>query len=237
MTQPTTHDLTFDEFDEAINPRPEECDFDRIVEAAISRRGFLSGTLAFGSVTALGSTLAGTQAEAAGDRFAFSAISTSTADTVVVPDGYKAEVMVTWGDPLWSDAPEFDPATRGTAASQERAFGDNTDGQDVFLHNGHVLLVVNNEYTNRDILWGNNPDSKPASDDDIAKGMMAHGVSVVEIAITDGTWGIVKVSPYNRRITPQTDMALTGPAAGHDLMKTAADATGTTSKGTWNNCG
>jgi len=30
---------------------------------------------------------------------------------------------------------------------------------------------------------------------------------------------------------------MTGPAAGHDLLKTAADATGTMSKGTWNNCG
>ena len=32
-------------------------------------------------------------------------------------------------------------------------------------------------------------------------------------------------------------MDLTGPAAGHDLLKTAADATGTKSLGTWNNCG
>ncbi len=229
--------LSFDDYDEVVNPRPEECEFDRIVESALSRRGFMGGVLAMGSFAALGGALVPSGARAASDRFAFSAIPTSTADAVVVPEGYKAEVMVRWGDPLWSDAPEFDPATRGTAASQERAFGDNTDGQDVFFHDGHVLLVVNNEYTNRDILWGNNPDAKAASDDDVAKGMMAHGVSVVEIANTDGKWAIVKDSPYNRRITPQTDMAITGPAAGHDLMKTAVDATGTTSKGTWNNCG
>ncbi len=229
--------ISFDDYDEVVNPRPEECEFDRIVESALSRRGFMGGVLAMGSFAALGGALVPSGARAASDRFAFSAIPTSTADAVVVPEGYKAEVMVRWGDPLWSDAPEFDPATRGTAASQERAFGDNTDGQDVFFHDGHVLLVVNNEYTNRDILWGNNPDAKAASDDDVAKGMMAHGVSVVEIANTDGKWAIVKDSPYNRRITPQTDMTITGPAAGHDLMKTAADATGTTSKGTWNNCG
>ncbi len=229
--------LSFDEFDEVVNPRPEECEFDRVVERALSRRGFLGGVLAMGSFAAVGGSLLPTGARASADRFSFEAIPVSTADEVVVPAGYKAEVMVRWGDPLWSDAPEFDPATRGTAASQERAFGDNTDGQDVFFHDGHVLLVVNNEYTNRDILWGNNPDAKAASDDDVAKGMMAHGVTVVEIANTDGKWGIVKDSPYNRRITPQTDMTITGPAAGHDLMKTAADPTGTTSKGTWNNCG
>ena len=229
--------LSFDEYDEVVNPRPEECEFDRVVERALSRRGFLGGVLATGSFAAVGGSILPTGARAAADRFSFQAIPVSTADEVIVPAGYKAEVMVRWGDPMWSDAPEFDHATRGTAASQERAFGDNTDGQDVFLHDGHVLLVVNNEYTNRDILWGNNPDAKAASDDDVAKGMMAHGVSVVEIANTDGKWAIVKDSPYNRRITPQTDMALTGPAAGHDLLKTAADATGTTSKGTWNNCG
>ncbi|MEM6658241.1 MAG: PhoX family phosphatase [Pseudomonadota bacterium] len=229
--------LSFDEYDEIINPRPEDCEFDRVVERALSRRGFLGGVLAMGSFTAVGGAFVPTGVRAAADRFAFEAVPVSTADDVIVPPGYSAEVMVRWGDPLWSDAPDFDHATRGTAASQERAFGDNTDGQDVFFHDGHVLLVVNNEYTNREILWGNNPDAKAASDDDVAKGMMAHGVTVVEIANADGTWAIVKDSPYNRRITPQTDMALTGPAAGHDLMKTAADATGTRSKGTWNNCG
>ena len=187
--------LSFDEYDEVVNPRPEECDFDRIVESALSRRGFMGGVLAMGSFAALGGSILPTGARAASDRFSFEAIPISTADDVVVPAGYKAEVLVRWGDPLWSDAPEFDHATRGTAASQERAFGDNTDGQDVFFHDGHVLLVVNNEYTNRDILWGNNPDAKAASDDDVAKGMMAHGVTVVEIANTDGKWGIVKDSP------------------------------------------
>ncbi len=229
--------LSFDEYDELINPRPEECDFDRVVERALSRRGFMGSVLAMGSFAAVGGSILPTGARAAANRFSFEAIPVSTADDVVVPAGYKAEVMARWGDPLWSDAPEFDHATRGTGASQERAFGDNTDGQDVFFHDGHVLLVVNNEYTNRDIIWGNNPDAKPASDDDVAKGMMAHGVTVVEIANTDGKWGIVKDSPYNRRVTPQTDMTITGPAAGHDLMKTEADPSGTACKGTWNNCG
>ncbi|AXT25996.1 PhoX family phosphatase [Ruegeria sp. AD91A] len=231
------HTLSFDEYDEIISPRPEECDFDRVVERALSRRGFMGGVLAMGSFAAVGGSILPTTARAAADRFSFEAIPVSTADEVIVPSGYKAEVIVRWGDPLWSDVPEFNHATRGTAASQERAFGDNTDGQDVFYHDGHVLLVVNNEYTNRDILWGNNPDAKAASDDDVAKGMMAHGVTIVEIANTDGKWGIVKDSPYNRRVTPQTEMTITGPAAGHDLMKTAADPSGMTCKGTWNNCG
>ncbi|MCV6584449.1 MAG: PhoX family phosphatase [Marinibacterium sp.] len=238
MTQENNGTLSFDDFDEKINPRPEDNDFDRIVETAISRRGLLGGVLAFGSVTALGGILAPTGAKASTSRFAFEQIPTSTADTVVVPEGYKVDVMMRWGDPMWSDAPEFDDATRGTAASQARAFGDNTDGMDVFSHDGHTLLVVNNEYTNRNIIALSADEDRRIQDkDDIAKGMMAHGISVVEITNEDGTWKMVQDSPYNRRITPMTDMDLTGPAAGHDLLKTDADPSGTKSLGTWNNCG
>ena len=230
------HTLSFDDFDEAINPRPETTDFDRVVGSALSRRGFLGGVLATGSFAALGCALVPQAARAATSRFAYDAIGVSTADDITVPAGYKADVVVRWGDPLFSDAPEFDHATRGTSASQKRAFGDNNDGMDVFSHDDKMILVANNEYTNRAILSVSG-ESTLVDADEIAKGMMAHGVSVMEIAEIDGAWQVVKDSPYNRRITPQTDMALTGPAAGHDLMKTAADATGSTSKGTWNNCG
>ncbi len=235
MTSPTPRP-SFDEFDEMVSPRPDETDFDRIVEAALSRRGFL-GALAFGSAAAaLGGPLrafAGTNAS----PFGFEGIATGVADEVVVPEGYVAEVLARWGDPLWSDAPEFDPETRGTAASQERAFGDNTDGMEVFVHDGHLLLAVNNEYCNDMVIWGNRADHRPETDDDVAKGMLAHGVTVVELVEEGGRWTVKKDSPFNRRITPRTEMELTGPAAGHDLLKTEADPTGTRSLGTWNNCG
>lgn len=237
MQPEDNHELSFDEFDEIVNPRPEENDFDRVVEAALSRRGFLGGVLAFGSFTALAGNTAFSVAEAAADRFAFDAIPTNGDDAITVPAGYKADVMVRWGDPLWSDVPEFDHATRGTSETQARAFGDNTDGMDVFMHEGRTLLVVNNEYTNRDIISVSAVEKRIVDEDDIAKGMMAHGVSVVEIAPIGGVWQYVKDSPYNRRITPKTVMALTGPAAGHDLLKTDADPSGTQSLGTWNNCG
>ncbi|MEM6486728.1 MAG: PhoX family phosphatase [Pseudomonadota bacterium] len=237
MPRIDTADMSFDAFDEVVNPRPEETDFDRVVDAALSRRGFLGGVLAFGSVAALGTGLPATGAKAATDRFAFRQIPTSTADAVIVPEGYKVDILMRWGDPMWSDVPEFDPITRGTAESQARAFGDNTDGMDVFSYHGRTLLVVNNEYTNRAIISPNPVGRRLVDEGDIAKSMMAHGVSIVEIVNRDGTWRMVKDSPYNRRLTPQSAMELTGPAAGHDLLKTAADPTGTRSLGTWNNCG
>ena len=237
MSSSPSENLSFDDFDEIVSPRPEENDFDRIVEAAIERRGFLGGALAFGSFALLGGTLVPAGARAASDRFAFSQIPANSEDAVTVPEGYNAEVLVRWGDPLWSDGAEFDPASRGTAKSQAAAFGDNIDGMEVYAVGDKMVLAVNNEYTNRGIIWGNREDGETVNDDDINKGKMAHGVTVVEIRPENGRWSIVKDSPFNRRITPDTEMELTGPAAGHDLLKTAADPTGTKSRGTWNNCG
>ena len=231
------HDLSFDEFDEINYPRPEECEFDRVVESAISRRGFLS-VLAVGTATFLTGTSALTgRADAAADRFGFAQVAANGNDDITVPEGFTSSPVVNWGDPLWSNAPEFDWSVRGTAEQQKMAFGDNNDGMSVMSIGDKTVLVINQEYTNRDIANAHRESKLPETDDDVLKGMLAHGVTVVEIAeVDDGTWGVVKDSPLNRRITPQTEMEITGPAAGHDLLKTAADATGTKSLGTWNNC-
>ncbi|MEL7465187.1 MAG: PhoX family phosphatase [Pseudomonadota bacterium] len=232
-----THDMDFDEFDEAMSPRPEESDFDQVVERALSRRGFIGGALAFGSVAAIGAGAA-PQAQAAAhaksSRFAFEQIPTSTADDIMLPPGYSYDVVVRWGDPISPDGPEFDHATLGTGASQAVTFGDNIDGMELFQIGDSTVVVVNNEYTNRKVLW---KDGVPGGDDDILKGKMAHGLSIVEVDDASGKWEVVKDSPYNRRVTPDTPMEITGPARGHDLLKTAAEPTGTMSLGTWNNCG
>jgi uncharacterized protein len=52
----------------------------------------------------------------------------------------------------------------------------------------------------------------------------------------NGQWQAVKNSKYNRRITADTPMEITGPAAGHDRMKTSADASGRKVLGMINNC-
>jgi len=230
------HDLSFDEWDDVQSPRPETTDFDAVVDRALSRRGFMGGVVAFGAGAFLMGTSALTPARAAG-RLGFEQIPTSTADTIVVPNGYTWHVVAQWGQPMWSDAPEFDQETRGTAASQARAFGDNNDGMAMFVDGDTTILAVNNEYTNRNIIYGNRASELPENEDDVNKGKNAHGISVVELKQTDGKWEIVKDSPLNRRITADSPMEITGPARGHDLLKTEADPTGTTSLGTWNNCG
>lgn len=230
-------DLSFDEFDEVISPRPEESDFDRIVDIAMSRRDVLKSVIAFGGVAALGNTLMPSAATAAPNRFAFDAIGISIEDTFNVPAGYNSNIVVKWGDPLWSDAPEFDHATRGDGKSQARAMGDNIDGMEVYAHGDKTVLITNNEYCNRKIIWGNREEGKPEGADDYLKGMNAHGLTAVEIIEKDGQWQIVKDSRYNRRFTPDVGMEITGPAAGHDLMKTTSDPDGMLALGTFNNCG
>ena len=66
--------------------------------------------------------------------------------------------------------------------------------------------------------------------------MMAHNGSVIEVRKENGRWTVVPDSQYARRITLDTEMQISGPAAGHDRMKTNADPTGTKVFGTINNC-
>ena len=214
-------------------------DFERLAERAISRRGFLRGSATFGATAfVLGAGgMAARPASAAAAGLEFTPVAANGLDTVTVPEGFSWHVVARWGDPLWSTGAPFDHATRGTGASQEAAFGDNCDGMALFVHEGRGVLAVNNEYTNLDIAFANRESGMPETEDDVRKSKAAHGVSVLEIDRQDGVWRIVRDSPYNRRITPDTPMEITGPARGHDLMKTAADPAGTTTLGTWNNCG
>ena len=242
MTTKNTVEIGFDEFDEIVRPAPAGVDFDNVAEASMSRRSFLGGGAAFGATAfVMGSTtLSAANAVAAGNkssRLAFDMVKANALDTVTVPKGYSWQVVTSWGDPLWSKAPELDKSTGGTGASQEMAFGDHSDGLAFFRHNGKNILAVNNEYTDSKTLLSNREGGIAVTADDIRKSKAAHGVSIVEINQKDGKWGVVKDSMYNRRITADTEMAITGPARGHALLKTSADPKGEVAKGTWNNCG
>ena len=233
--------LSFDAFDELRDPRPAEQDFDRIVTSALSRRGFLGAVLAFGSgAAAMGTGLLSATsalAQASATRFAFKPIPISTDFAVHVPEGYTAKVVARWGQPMFSDSEAFNVDTGMTAAGQVRAFGENTDGMELFNIGGREVIAVNHEYANLDVNLPKNTDNMPATADDVVMLQNAQGVSVMEIAEGADGWEIVVDSPFNRRITHLTPMTFSGPAAGHDLLKTEADPTGTMVLGTMNNCG
>ncbi|MEO0911738.1 MAG: PhoX family phosphatase [Pseudomonadota bacterium] len=240
MTQIDHNELSFDDWDEVNFPRPHEQEFDRVVERAISRRGFLNGVLAFGSGAAVmgAGLLKGTTALAQQtSRFAFEQLAPQTDGTVHVPAGYKWDVLVRWGDPLFSDAPAFDAATGIPTEGSDRVFGENTDGMELFNKGDTELLVVNSEYVNTKVNLPAEQEGKAVSADDIVRLQNFQGVSVMEVTEGADGWSVVVDSPYNRRIHHRTPMVIDGPAAGHDLLKTEADPTGTASLGTFNNCG
>ena len=237
-------DLSWDEWDELNDPRPAENDFDRVVESALSRRGFLSGLVAFGSGAAvMGTGVAGAlmssaaPVDAAVKRFAFSPIETATDATVHVPEGYTWDILTRWGDPLFSDAPEFDHATGGDAAGSLRVFGENTDGMELFEFGDKQLIAVNHEYVNTKTNLPKNEGGKAQSLEDVRKLQNLQGVSVMEVTEGENGWNVVVDSPFNRRIHHNTPMRIAGPAAGHDMLKTAADPAGVEVLGTMNNCG
>lgn len=237
MREHDIDELSFDDYDELRDPRPEDNGFDAVVDAAMSRRGFLGSVVAFGSGAAvMGTTFLASEAQAA-NRFGFNPIPTSTANTITLPEGYEWEVLVKWGQPLWSGTPDVDQATGGTAETQARSFGDNTDGMAIFAKGDKQILAVNNEYIQNKILLNNREDGKAINADDVQKMKNAHGISIIEIEEGPTGWDVVLDSEFNRRITIDTPMELTGPAAGHDLLKTDADPMAKTVLGTWNNCG
>ncbi len=244
MDQISKDELSWDEWDEYVRPTSEETGFDRVVDTALSRRGFLGGLVAFGSGAAamgLGTgaglmTSTSVQAQEAG-RFAFAPISIATDSTVHVPQGYTWDILVKWGDKLFSDAVDFDHTTGGDAATSDRVFGENTDGMELFVIGDRQVIAVNHEYVNPKLNLPHTEDGKPQNAEDVQKLQNLQGVAVMEVEEGDSGWQVVVDSPLNRRITHNTPMRLSGPAAGHELLKTAADPSGTKSLGTFNNCG
>jgi hypothetical protein len=179
---------------------------------------------------------------AGGTKLGFKPIAVSTADAVVVPEGYLAEAIAPWGDPVGiaGAMPAFRPDAGNSAADQAVQLGMHHDGLNFYpLGEGddasrRGLLVINHEYTDDGLLHTDGLAHWSA--DKVRKAQAAHGVGVVEIALAGGRWQLVRPSPYARRITANTPFAIGGPAAGHPLMRTALDPAGRTVMGTIANC-
>lgn len=159
----------------------------------------------------------------------------------VAPD-HEAQILLRWGDPLFKHAPEFDVNAQ-TAESQLKQFGYNNDyigyaalepkkGQEA-----RALLCINHEYTIHGLMFPNFGANSDISAEQVKISQAAGGNTIVEVNRQDGLWQVNKDSVYNRRIsTLETEMEMTGPAAGHPRLKTNADRSGRKVIGTLNNC-
>jgi uncharacterized protein len=235
-----------------------------LARTRMSRRTALKGFVTTAAVGALGGTLTSKFALAQGggpSTLGFQSLEQVITENHAVAPGYSANILIRWGDPVLPGAPDFDPANQ-TADAQAKQFGYNCDFLAYFpLPRGsdnseHGLLHSNHEYTTQALMfpgWTKLEAGEGVAEDDRAGAieeaslaaqtpeqtrieMMAHNGSVIEVRKENGAWTVVPDSQYTRRITLDTEMGISGPAAGHDRLKTSADPTGTKVFGTINNC-
>jgi uncharacterized protein len=265
--------------DVSLNASGNESIHDVMARTDMSRRQFVRGGVSAGALAAAGGlslgglvqTVQATPASTLTHPIGFSNVpantpalnvslggaATAVVDKVTVPTGYTAKLLVAWGDPIMPGGTPFTGNATETAEQQAKQFGAHADGMHFFPLQGiggkplsdRGILCVNNEYTHEQILF---PGGQNAGGYDISKtrkSQAAHGVSICEVRRVGNTWQVVKNSPFGRRITANTACKISGPAAGHALMKakkyvinasgtvdTGTTTDGTTVYGTINNC-
>lgn len=241
--------------------------FEDVLARRIERRSFLKGMLAAMPVMVVSAGSVGSVAQAAGEptsvagttvaaaaaaasNLTFNPISLERTDLIKVPQNYVSNTLLRWGDPILPGAPAFD-LNNQSKQSQSQQFGYNCDfvcyfpleisfplsGKEDIAATNRGILAVNHEYVNPELMLpGYNSAAPTQAQAEVT--IAAHGLSVVEVRRdNNGNWSYVQNSTYNRRITGETTMELTGPAAGSDLLKTSSDPTGRTVQGMYNNCG
>jgi secreted PhoX family phosphatase len=236
------------------NASPNPTFYD-VVEARSSRRGFLVGGLSAAVTGVFGLGLAPSAAQAQGAAagasplLGFTPVPVSEADTIVVPNGYRVQVLVPLGTPISSSGPAYREGAN-TGAEQGQQIGSHHDGMHFFPIDGSStdgLLAINHEYIDPRMLHGAYR-GRPLGDghivvtensrdaDQVLKELNAHGVSIVRVRrATDGNWSVVD-DPRNRRITGLTPIEIGGPVRGARHVVTKYSPDGTRTRGTLNNC-
>jgi secreted PhoX family phosphatase len=238
--------------------------FNQVLERArLGRRGFLKGSSSLVAASMVGTGMAfladsvkregGVAAAATDLSLSFSPVSKTIADTLTVPEGYTARVLLATGDPLKGGVTPY--KNNGTDTNFEVRVGDHHDAMQYFGMNqagngwdpngtDRALLCINHEvcedlgfvHPNGPTNYGpESTEARPAIE--IDKEVAAHGITIVEVVKQGASYQVDRDSPYNRRVTATTTFAITGPALGSDLMVTAFSPSGEQTRGTLNNCG
>ena len=196
-----------------------------------SRREFIVGIAAAGASTMgavalqrTGLDLFSEEAFASHGRNRFSdfnAIAASSADAFEVPNGFRADVLISWDDLF-----------RGAGGKKFR-YGFNNDFLAYFPIHGSEegLLFVNHEYPDPFFLHGYKPNGSPKTPAQVQEEQDMVGNSILHVKRRrDGTWKVVSPSKYNRRIYgDRPDLPFTGPLVG-------APGIGTSAHGSLGNC-
>jgi len=206
-----------------------------LIAARVSRRTVFKGLGALAAASALPSC-----ANGASSSLTFKSVAQKLSPDDALADGYERAILIRWGDAVLDDAARFDPEAQ-TGDAQARQFGYNNDFVAYLpLPRGSAnsergLLWVNHEYTSNERMFAAAGETldPPVR---VAVCKAAHGGSLIEIELRDGRWNVMADSPYARRVTADTEIDISGPAAGHTRLMTGGDPTGRRARGTIGNC-
>jgi secreted PhoX family phosphatase len=205
---------------------PDRSLWHQLLETRLSRRAALKGGLAAAGASMLPfnlrvATAAPGEAEAhvtrpANLRAPFEPIRPTTADDLVLPRGYRYNVLRIYGDEIAPGQP----------------FGYNSDFIGYFpidgLEGGQSssdgLLWNNHEYNNPLLQHGWTAGAKTAEQIQIERTSLGGSIFRVQRR-RDGSWTFVQDS-HNRRVTGYTTCRLTGPAAGSPGVRGAVEVSG-----------
>jgi uncharacterized protein len=258
MNKPLDLPVAFVDPDDLENNRSGNPHFQSLIAGGMRRRTLLRGGLG----TAMATMFAGFGLTACGGGdgdddddapvapaevlLGFTAVAKAIADQSTVPAGYTARTIFACGDPLAAgvaayrnDGTDTNYAQRsGDCHDGIQYFGLSADGRPDASSSNRALLGINHEYVTPEVLHVAGPTGtpRPAGEADVE--IECHGVSIVEIAKgSDGVFAYVQDSPFNRRMTGQTEIELSGPARGNALFVTRYSPDGTRTRGSLNNCG
>ncbi|GAA1467376.1 DUF839 domain-containing protein [Nocardiopsis exhalans] len=207
-----------------------------VSEHSPSRRQILRGGAGIGALTA--AALFGDASRPApaaatvpdtGSAPGFTGVPAARADSITVPPGYTARVLLPWGAPLHRDTPRWRADATDGADTAARQVGTGHSGLHyVPLHPGHDggrrgLIVVNHSWIDPVLLHADGGRSANGARTD--KEMASLGVTVARVELTDGRWRVID-DELNRRLTATSPTTVAGPLAGHRSLETGTDPAG-----------
>jgi uncharacterized protein len=202
-----------------------------IIQNKMSRRGFLRGMTAAGAAAAASSIPGGaliaraaqtpSDAQAAAQteiNLPFTPIEPSTADDIVLAEGFSYQLIAKRGDVI---------------NSAGRVLGDNLDWMGWFpidyLEGGNSqtegVLAINNEYFNSLFVSGWTGGEKTLEQVNAEKAMV--GVTHLHVRRDGDRWVVVTDSEFARRYDATDEIEFSGPAAGTDVVGGATTVIGT----------
>ena len=157
------------------------------------------------------------------DGFSFTPIEPSMEDSLILPAGFKYEIIRKWGDKINNnDNFGFNNDFAGYFPIDFLQGGtDSNDGLLVVNHEFPSPLFINN-YTDDDFRNG-----RIKTKEEVDKEKKSVGISIFRVKKENGQWKFVNDEKYNRMIDADIPVRICGKAANSDVMKSAEYATGT----------